>query len=361
MKQLFNLCLVIVIFTTQSFAFRQDSLGITTINGKRFIQHKVETKETLYSLSRRYNVSIYKIIENNPPVEYGLEVGSIVNIPLIKKEEKKAKKEKQSQEQKYTTTESQLTHEVKAKETLFSISRQYGVTVADLKNWNNLTSNNIDLGQQLIIKQTNTQKSSIPKLEEPVKDAKTHIVEASETLYSISRKYEITVGDLKKWNGLQSNEIGIGQELIVGIVSAVEGDKPNAEKAKPKANNTAESSGGTVETDSLVETEKGPFKVELTGPVSTTDFKEIIESGVAALIEGSDDTRKYLALHRTAKVGTIIRVKNDMNGQEVFVRVLGKLPDTGMNDNIVIRLSKSAYTRLGAIDPKFRVTLSYIP
>ena len=56
-----------------------------------------------------------------------------------------------------------------------------------------------------------------------------------------------------------------------------------------------------------------------------------------------------------------MRVKNEMNGQEVFVRVLGRLPDTGVNKNVLIKISKSAYERLGAIDPKFRVSISYIP
>ena len=73
----------------------------------------------------------------------------------------------------------------------------------------------------------------------------------------------------------------------------------------------------------------------------------------------SQANRKYLALHRTAPMGTILKVRNEMNNREVFVRVMGKLPETAVNDKLVIKISKSAYDRLGAIDPRFRVEVTY--
>jgi len=81
---------------------------------------------------------------------------------------------------------------------------------------------------------------------------------------------------------------------------------------------------------------------------------------MAELIEGTEGNRKYLALHRTAPVGTILKIKNEMNNREVFVRVMGKLPEGAAADSkVVIRISKSAYDRLGAIDPRFRVQVTY--
>jgi hypothetical protein len=115
--------------------------------------------------------------------------------------------------------------------------------------------------------------------------------------------------------------------------------------------------------------EKQPDPVVTTTPVEkTTTIKisesisgsdEIKESGLAELIEGTDGNRKYLALHRTAPSGTILKVRNEMNNREVFVRVMGKLPETAPNDKLVIKISKSAYDRLGALDPKFRVEVTY--
>jgi rare lipoprotein A (peptidoglycan hydrolase) len=69
----------------------------------------------------------------------------------------------------------------------------------------------------------------------------------------------------------------------------------------------------------------------------------------------------FLALHRTAPVGTIMQVRNQMNDLSVFVKVIGKLPDTGANDKVIVKLSKKAYERLAALDKRFRVELSYMP
>lgn len=55
----------------------------------------------------------------------------------------------------------------------------------------------------------------------------------------------------------------------------------------------------------------------------TDNFNKVTESGFAEVIEGNSDSPKYLALHKTAPVGTIIQVKNEANGQKLFVRVIG--------------------------------------
>ena len=84
------------------------------------------------------------------------------------------------------------------------------------------------------------------------------------------------------------------------------------------------------------------------------------EDGIGAVIDNSG-TDKYLALHKTAPVGTIMEVKNMVNGQTVYVRVIGQLPDTGENDNVLVRLSPRAVAKLGTTDAKFRVETSYVP
>ena len=71
------------------------------------------------------------------------------------------------------------------------------------------------------------------------------------------------------------------------------------------------------------------------------------------------NTSKYLALHRHLPIGTNIEVKNLMNGQLVHVKVVGKLPNTGLNKKLIVRLSKAAYDQLGILDSKARVEVSY--
>ncbi|HET6539418.1 MAG TPA: peptidoglycan-binding protein, partial [Chryseolinea sp.] len=113
----------------------------------------------------------------------------------------------------------------------------------------------------------------------------------------------------------------------------------------------------TVQASSPPKQESKEQTIRISESVKNSD--EILQTGLAELIEGTSGNRKYLALHRNAPVGTIMKVRNEMNNREVFVRVMGKLPETALNDKLVIKISKSAYDRLGAIDPRFRVEVTY--
>lgn len=360
-----------------------DSAGLETKGDNDFIIHKVEEGETLYSLSRRYNVPIYEIIKNNPPTEFGLDPGQIIKIPIIKKNVEVVEKVQPavteqvksidrnsgiteskepaptSQELKSTFIASSpsdyIEHTVEEKETLYAISRKYEVNVDDIKKWNNLTSNALNIGQKLkIFQKTEIKEPGNNALSSANSSSKTHEVKASETLYSISKLYNVEIANLKKWNKLRSNEISIGQLLIVGEPKLL--DEPNAKIEPVSEIVEIKKPNDTVKSPEIIDTTKYIIK-----PERKQLYNEVFESGLAEQIEGSANNRKYLALHKTAEIGTIIKVRNEMNDQEVFVRVIGKLPNTSVNDNLVIKLSKSAYERLGAIDPKFRVSISYIP
>lgn len=355
-----------------------DSVGVEEVNGKKFILHQVDEKETLYSLSRRYNVTINQITEHNPSAEFGLTIGQVIRVPLLQKERPERP---ESPSPSYVSVKENI-HIVKPKETVFSISRMYDVSIEDLKKWNNLTSNMLEIDQRLIIKENIESNSTANKPETKVAGRSSgkqyHVVEPKETLYSISKKYNVAIDELRDWNSLIGNEISIGQELIVANggrgIEVTENNRETRTTTLPDNTRKTDSVQQKVRSESG-NTVNGPLIGEggststvtlgsekpITNERTTNTFEEIQESGIAELIEGSENSRKYLALHRSAKPGTIIRVRNSMNDQEVFVRVLGKLPDTGVNKNVLIKISKSAYDRLGAIDPKFRVTVSYIP
>jgi hypothetical protein len=189
----------------------------------------------------------------------------------------------------------------------------------------------------------------------------THAVGQGETMYGISRMYSITVDQLKAWNGLTANELKVGQVLLIAqpmnqavstTVAATTSAATTVASQEPKT---------TVQ---LVKKQEPALVPAVAGaPVKISEnvlgTDEVKESGLAELIEGSESGRKYLALHRTAKEGSIIKIRNELNNREVFVRVAGTLPNTGINDKLVVKISKSAYDRLGAIDQKFRVEVIY--
>ncbi|AKD05740.1 peptidoglycan-binding protein [Pontibacter korlensis] len=199
---------------------------------------------------------------------------------------------------------------------------------------------------------------------------KLHTVEPKQTLYAVSRMYNVSVENLKFWNKLHDNNIEIGQQLIVGIGEPTPTKKPvyvpepDDEMAKASDSNAVASAAPAtpVTTTTATPTASVNERVEEEEEAPVTGVNRMMEAGMAEMIDPkTNDTNKYLALHKTAPVGTIMQVKNAMNGQVVYVRVIGKLPETGANDKVIVRLSKKAYQKLGAVDPRFRVELSYMP
>jgi LysM repeat protein len=321
-----------------------DSIGMETINGKTFIIHKVSEKETLYAISKRYGVTVNQILEFNATADAGLEIGQILKVPYVPRSKKQ-------------TPEGTL-HKVAEKETLFSISKLYGVTIDELKEWNSLADNSLSVGQELVIRKKNTAVAPIVSPSPEMRAVRTvHTVAQKETLYSISRQYGISVQQLKEWNNIQGEELKIGQVLFVaqpvyeGTQQAVTVTAPTVQPETPVVK--------PDQTQPQVQTQTVPVipTVTIREPIRGSD--EVRELGLAELIDGTQANRKYLALHRTAPLGSILKIRNEMNNREVFVRVIGKLPDTAQTDKLIIKVSKSAYDRLGAIDARFRVEVTF--
>lgn len=98
---------------------------------------------------------------------------------------------------------------VKKGDNLYSIARKYNTTVDAIKKLNNLTNNNLSIGQRLTIK-------AIPTTD----DSNTYyIVKKGDNLYSIARKYNTTVDEIKRLNNLTNNNLSIGQKLIIKTIS----------------------------------------------------------------------------------------------------------------------------------------------
>ncbi|MFN4083840.1 MAG: LysM peptidoglycan-binding domain-containing protein [Bacteroidia bacterium] len=104
-------------------------------------------------------------------------------------------------------------HTVQKGETLYRIGKKYGVTVASIKYLNLLQSDSIEIGQRLIINPAITDVDT----KEPQTIPGVHVVRQGETLNIISDLYKITVDDLKATNNLQSDTIYIGQQLVIVI------------------------------------------------------------------------------------------------------------------------------------------------
>jgi len=390
MKKLIALCIGILVFT-QVHAYEmidRDSIGIEQVGDKTFIIHQVDQGETLFAISRRYQVAINDILQQNEQLQDGLKINQRIRIPYINPT---------------AVPEDSKLHRVSPGETLFSISKQYGIAVNDIMSWNDLKGNDLSVGQALLLKgvveskpepapapkvaeavapvtpaknekKTNQQKPEVEKVEAKAKEEVkvaipaassppaapaaaentgrtlpgnwiSHTVVQGETLFSIAKAYDAKVDDLITWNSLASNNLSLGQKLKVGREPS--SDVPVVTATVPIVVNNQRAEGQL----SVPRTEAGTQ--------TSTAYKNIKETGMAEVIEGTGNHKKYLVLHRSAPVGTIMRVRNDENDITIFARVVGKLPDTGDNSKLVIKLSKAAYDQLRAVNTRFPVEVSF--
>lgn len=91
---------------------------------------------------------------------------------------------------------------VKSGDTLWSIAKNNGLTVDELKKLNNLTTNKLSIGQKLKLSSDTTSED-------------TYVVKSGDTLYAIARKYGVSVDEIKKYNNLTTNSLSIGQVLKI--------------------------------------------------------------------------------------------------------------------------------------------------
>lgn len=140
----------------------------------------------MYSIARKYNVTVNDLINYNNLKSNILSIGQQIRIP--------------SSTTNVGETSSNI-YTVKSGDSLYSIARKYNVTVNDLMKYNNLTSNLLNIGQQIRIPTSGTSN--------------TYTVKSGDSLYSIAKKYNTTVDRLKSKNNLTSNLLSIGQVLNV--------------------------------------------------------------------------------------------------------------------------------------------------
>jgi hypothetical protein len=180
--------------------------------------------------------------------------------------------------------------------------------------------------------------------------------------------YNTTPGAIMDMNNLSDNNLSIGQKLIVAksesattVTKNVDASSSSMLPAAAVGTEKQAKTSSTSTTTAAVATEQVSSSTKTEPQDAYTDITKVVEHGLAQVIEDGTETRKYLALHRTAPIGTIMQIRNEMNDQIVFVRVVGTIQSTGDNDKILVKISKKAFDRLGAVDNRFPVELSYIP
>ena len=181
------------------------------LGGKIYYIHIVKKGETLYSISRAYGVSQKEISQENPVLVTGLQPGMALKIPFV---------EKTSTAEPVVTGGKYLYHTMREGETLYSLSRQYHVEVDEILRLNpDLKVDDIPLGARIRIPVKRVVPDRI-SFSRPQGKYRIHEVKPGETLYSIARNYHLTVRDLKKVNKGLRNKIRPGQQIRIPLAPA---------------------------------------------------------------------------------------------------------------------------------------------
>jgi len=203
-------------------------------------RHIVKEKETIYSLSKRYNIPVRSILAYNPNIDSDvIHVSDTLSIPLNLLI---GDSQGQENEMSDNSFEANFIHVVDQGETLYGISKRYEVPIEKLIQYNRrLNRKVLNIGDTLFVNRDTDVIAIFPKdkkenivstptkVQETVSDFHVgedefsravntyHTVVSGETLYRISKKYNVTVDEIKFWNNLTSNSIHPDQLLITGI------------------------------------------------------------------------------------------------------------------------------------------------
>jgi LysM repeat protein len=299
----------------------------------------------------------------------------------------------------------QKTHQVQAKESFTSIGRQYNVNGRVLAEYNKLNyEKGLAIGQVIKIPNTvATPTVTVPVVATPAPVAKPagnnpvyHTVAAKETMYGLSKKYAVSIADLKKWNNTTADGFAIGTIIIVGYGAVATETAPAAAQAQPPAAVKPAEKPITkpVETTPTVAPTEPALKPVVQAPIKpvvaptiskenttqTNTDKEPIdfaggafknsftsnnttaENGKASVflsLSGWDDGR-YYCLHNQAAQGSIAKITNNTTGKTIFAKVIDVMPDIKKNKGTLLRVSNAAASELGVNTDAFDCTIVFV-
>jgi LysM repeat protein len=214
----------------------QLNLPVKTIGSTQFYYYKISSKETVYGIAKKLGISKDDILKYNPSASEGIKSGQLLFFPVA--EFSAAPKKAEEPEQTYVAPkQSDFTHKVAKGETLYGLSKTYGITPEEIIKANHGVENGLKEGEILVIPQSSQQSQSSDEAkaetpapvqqpeqkpvaqqqpstqpESPAKPAAQkpapkpqnkiiyHTIVRGETLYSVAKKYNTTIAKILRLN-----------------------------------------------------------------------------------------------------------------------------------------------------------------
>lgn len=250
-----------------------------------------------------------------------------------------------------------IIHKVEPKESYYGLGRRYGAQVNSIMAANN--KKNLKPGDTIKIPtgrkataistpvKAKTVETSLPVQQEEILTS--YKVGKSETLYAISRRFNTTVDEIKRINKLSSNSLREGQVLRIPdsdfepVVPVQQ--VPEVVAVEPE-----------IDTPEVFEQPSSNLGLE----PSRYGIREKKEKGIGVWMDNLETSEKSnLALHKTAPIGTILKITNPMTKSVTYAKVVGKFNDNADNQDAIVILSKSAAAYIGALDRRFLIEIAY--
>ena len=301
-----------------------------SVKGGGPVKHTVQKGETLYAISRKYQVSVAEIQKWNNLAGAGIQTGQTLIVSSPEDKDSTTKPAPKPEPKPVTTPKpapttekvrqvktvekatanptGKVTHKVQSGETLFAISRKYGVGVAEIKKLNKLTDTNLQIGQTLII----SKAPAAPEVK--------------------------TTPNPNQGKGFQE------------MLDEATGEETETTKAPEMKVLTASEKPANLPPDANV--------VDYTDEYSGENYKRVEETGKAGLIEDfSTDQTKFYAFHKYLPKGSYIRVDYPEKSQSILVEVINTLP---MDNAHVVLLTAKCMDYLRMKSAGAEVTLRYV-
>jgi LysM repeat protein len=320
MKKIILIGIIQILFA--GFLSAQGKLVIQSGSKGYFIDHKVTAKENFYSIGRLYHTHPRNIAGfNGLDMAKGLSLGQIIQIPLT--------------DTNFIQTGNKgipVYYTVDQNESLEAVSKKNrGVQISDLRNWNNLSGNNIPKDTKLIIGflVTNEMQDKVVTIPE----------RKNETIIPPAEEKKQVITEEKKVEPEQKKE----EPPVV---------KEEAKKTEVEAVEKKEKAIVTV---------AGYFKPHFEQQVkqSPVTREQTVTSGIFKTTSGWQDAKYYLLIDKV-EPGTIVKIINPTNNKYVFAKVLYGMEGIRQNQGYDIRISNAAASALDISEQdKFIVKVNY--
>ena len=299
MKKIITICALSIITLTLSIA-QTNQYPTIQKNGKQYYEYTINAGEGLFAIARKFNINQNDLHQANPNLTTNIKAGDKILIPINNNTPQNTISE--------NTDTTQHTHTVQPKETLYSISKKYNIHIDTLIAHNPQLKNGLKAGTTINL---NTPTNNNTKT---TQHTITHTVQPKETLYSISKKYNIAIHDLINQNPQIKDGLKAGTNLTITTT------------------NNTEQSNKTEQPNNTPKTEKSNIseKTEKTPKSEKNDNSQLSTLNIAYLLpliaENTNEektTERFIEFYRGALLA-LNEAKNQGQSANIYTHNLPK-------------------------------------